>query len=147
PTLVPYTTLFRSHQLGPGPREAGPELCHEMPHARFAARNAIDLEHPHLGPAQTERIAHDIVQLFNGADAVLDQPKRFTPHRLKEAITDKGFDLLADHDGLHADRRIKLLRLLNRIRGRLLAANYFDQRQEIAGVDGMRDDQPLRIFR
>jgi hypothetical protein len=51
------------------------ELGQEVAHAGFAAGDAIGLEHAHLRPAHAEGIADDVVERFDGADIVLDQPQ------------------------------------------------------------------------
>ena len=102
--------LRHVHQLGPRPFQRRTELRHEVAHAGLAAGDAVDLEHAHLRPAQAEGVAHDVVEFFDGGDAVLDQPQRLAPRRLEQAVADEGLDLLADDHRLHADRRIDFAR-------------------------------------
>ena len=83
------------HQLGPGPGEAGAELGEEVAHAGFAAGDAVGLEHAHLRPAHAEGIADDVVERFDIADVVLDQPQAFAPERFEQTVADEGLDLLA----------------------------------------------------
>ncbi len=113
-----------------------------MFHAGFAAGDPIGLEQAHLRPAQAETEADRVVDLFRGRDAVLHQPQRLAPDRLEKPVGDMGVDLLAHDQRLHADRVEYGLRALDGIR----CSDKLDQRQEIDRVEGVRDEDPVRIW-
>ncbi|MDE1187855.1 MAG: hypothetical protein PW844_15440 [Pantoea sp.] len=133
-------------ELRPGPGEAGAELGEEMPHARFAAGDPVGLEQAHLRPAQAEGIADDVVQRLDGADIVLDQPERLAPQGFQQAVADEGLDLAGDVDTLHADGYQPVHGGLDRLRRCLGATDDLHQRQEIDGIVGVGDEQPLGMI-
>ncbi len=136
--------LRHVHELGPRPFQRRAELVHEMAHARLAAGDAVGHEGAHLRPAQTEGIADDVVDLLGRGDVVVHEPKRFAPERLQQPIADEGVDLLAHDERLHADRGIEGRGPRDRRRRRPLPGDDLDQRQQVDGIEGMSDDEPLR---
>ena len=133
--------LGHVHQLGPRPFERRAELRHEMPHARLAPGGAVGVEQAHLRPSNAKPHADCFIDLLGGGDAVLHQPQRLAPDRFEEAIGHMCVDFLFQMQGEHAEAAQDLLRAGY---GRLITTgcHQFDQRQEVNGVERVRDHDP-----
>ena len=83
-------------------------------------------------------MAHDIIDCLCRGDTILDEPEGFAPHRLQQAVADKGIYFLFDMHRLHADFGIGLhgagycgIRCFR-------PADNLNHRQQVNRVIGMR---------
>lgn len=110
-----------------------------MRHPGFAACDAVRFKQPHLRPANAKPKADRIIDFFGRGDPVLDQPKTFPPDRFKEAIRDMRVNFFAHLQGFHPQFRQDCSRFVSCGRRRAVAANDFDQRQQINRVERVAD--------
>ena len=81
-------------QLRPRPLERRTELVHEMTHALVAPSDPVQQECAHDRPSQARAEANRVVDLLDGRDPVVDEPERFSPERLEQAVGDETVDLV-----------------------------------------------------
>ena len=87
---------FRNiHQFGPRPLKTRAKLGDEMRHTRLSTGDAEGFKQPHLRPSQAKAVPDRVVNLCRGGNSVFDQPKPFTPDRLKKPVGNMGVNFFA----------------------------------------------------
>ena len=154
--------LYCLHQLG-RPRIMLPPFCTHRgvgwTELRRVTRDStprvqVDrLERADDGPAQTEAIAHDAVDVLDGCDAIAHQAIGLTQHCALQAIEHEPGNLLAYDDRRQTDRRQDAARALSDARLGKCSGNHFDDAQQEWRISRMcnqaavRAGQPLRELR
>ena len=93
--------------------------------------------------AQTETKPDRIVYFFGSGDAVLDQPKCFTPNGLQKTICDVGINFLPNNQWFHSHIRKQGLGPGSG----LGCADQFHERQKVNRVKRVSHKNLLRVFR
>ena len=115
------------------------ELRHEVAHARIAACQGVGQEGAHERPAQACAKADRIVDFAGGGHPVVDQVQGLAPQRFEQTVGDKTRHFLAHVQRTHAQGFIHLDRRVYGLGCRVLAADDFNQWQQVNRVEWMAD--------
>ncbi|ABA52551.1 hypothetical protein BURPS1710b_A2129 [Burkholderia pseudomallei 1710b] len=118
-----------------------------MTHAGLAARQCIREERAHERPADARAETDRIVDLARRRDAFVDEMQRLAPQRFEQAIGDEARHFLAHAQRPHAERAIDAERRVDGVGRGALAAQHFDERQQIDRIERMPDDAALGTMR
>jgi hypothetical protein len=133
-------------QLRPRQAQRRPELRHEVAHAVLAAGDPVRQERAEERPAQAGAVADRVIYLLDGRDVVVDEPERFAPQRLEQAVSHEALDLGAQRERPHAHRAVDRRGALHRGPGRAVASAHLDERQEVDGIERVTDREALGVL-
>ena len=135
---------LRGLESGPRPFQARSELPEHVTHAALTAGQVIDQAGAHGRPAQARAVHDRVVELAGGGHALIHHVQELAPQRFLQPVGEMARHLAAHPQGMHADvGEENAGGVQGRGRG-LSAADQLHQRQQVHGVERMRDQEALR---
>ncbi len=121
------------------------EVINHVADAPLAATEVIARHRAGEGPSQPRACRHRRVDVLVRADSLIHEGRCFLEDDMLEAVGDVGFDFAAERERLLADGFVEGRSPGHDIIGRSAARDHLDKRHEVAGCEGMADDDPFRV--
>ncbi|EEF23085.1 conserved hypothetical protein, partial [Ricinus communis] len=131
----------RCKLFAPARFHARREMVDEMRKAAIAAAQMKRQEGSVGGPADTERLGHDAVEVGGRDHALAHQIDAFAENRRLQAICDESVDFLAYFQRTLAERAIEVERSVDQCAGCLRIRHHLDERQQMRRIERMPDDE------